>query len=365
MRFIELDRLRDEVVLARNLPSDRPSGALLLRAGTTVTASLARRIADEGSTGLWIEDELGAGIEPTPEFPADVVGLALHAVGEALAAAPRAIARQRELEPQIVRRLREAGDEIADAVLEYPADQCPLSDMPATVASASWHAVRVALLGAFIALRALTQSGWVDYQGTRRFDRFDERLSTLAFGLLVHDVGVAPPAVPAAGMVPEADQDPAHTSRGSALFAAENTPAAARVVIHSHHERWNGSGYPEGKYGDAAAQNARIAAIADCYDALRASRPGGTPEPIHAAVEQITTADGHLFDPALLAHFTALVPPHQVGHTLVLPDGRDAVVVSLPRGDRLRPTVRLRDGSGAIIELVADMNAARSSALAA
>ena len=127
------------------------------------------------------------------------------------------------------------------------------------------------LLGTFIGHRALAQRGWTDFQGVQRFDQFDERLSTLAFGLLVHDIGLAASAG-AGCMGAENVQRAEHISRGSALFPAAGTPAAARSVIHGHHERWDGIGYPERKRQDAIQPNARIAAIADAYDALRCER---------------------------------------------------------------------------------------------
>jgi hypothetical protein len=359
MRFVAIDSVNDDV-LARDVPSERRDGAALLRAGMRMTSALAVRIADGGARGIWIEDELGAGIVPTPEFPADVIGLAHHALSKALAAAPGAIAAGRELDPSLVRQLRDAGDEIADAVLEYPPDLCPINDMPIAIATAPWHAVRVALLGTFVGHRALAQRGWTDFQGVQRFDQFDERLSTLAFGLLVHDIGVA---ASAGCMGAENAQRAEHISRGSALFPAAGTPAAARSVIHGHHERWDGIGYPERRRQDAIQPNARIAAIADAYDALRASGGGREPLPIHAAVATIEDGAGSRFDPALVAHFLALVPPYPVGHELVLGDGRSAVVVQ-PSRDRLRPTVRLRSAGGATAELIADMDRGQTAAAA-
>jgi hypothetical protein len=362
MRFLAVDAAAGHL-LARDVPSDRRDGAPLLRAGTELTPELAVRVADSGCRGVWVDDELGSQIEPPPEFPADVVGRAHHAITSALADAPPAIAAQRELDPRLVRQLHEAADDIADAVLEYPANVCPINDLPVSLATAAWHAVRVTLLGSFIARRLLTQSGWIDYQGVQRFDLFDERLATLAFGLLVHDIGTAAQdrgLLAGPCMDAEAEQAVEHVSLGAALFPAESTPAAGRVVIHSHHERWDGFGYPERKHHDATAPNARIAAIADGYDALRATGGGREPVAINAAVGAIEQDAGSRFDPAIVAHFTALVAPYPVGHEVLLPDGRRAIVAAVPPGDPLRPTVRLQSASGPIVELVTDLAASQA-----
>jgi HD-GYP domain-containing protein (c-di-GMP phosphodiesterase class II) len=359
MRFVPIDRVDQQIVLARGVPSERPDGVPLLRAGASVSSTLALRVAAAGVRGIWADDELGREIVPPPEFPADVIGIALHAVTRALEAAPGAIAAQRELDDKIVRGLQEAAGELADAVLSYPAEDCPISDVPVARATAPWHAVRVALLGAFIGRRALSKSGWIDYQGVQRFDGLDERLSTLAMGLLVHDIAVAsaPGSAPELSgyMTLESEQDVEHVSAGVALFAPTSTPAALRAAIQSHHERWDGCGYPQHKCRDATAVNARIAAIADAFDSLVATGDGRLPLPVHAAVRAIDQGGGTRFDPLLVAHFAALVPPYPVGHELRLPDGRAAVVAQLPSGDRLRPTVRLRSAAGTIVELVADL----------
>lgn len=365
MRFLAIDRVAGDVVLARSVPSGRPDGIPLLRAGATVGAGLASRIAASGVNAIWIDDAIGRGIEPPPEFPADVIGIAHHAATAALEAAPRALAAGRELDARFMRELQDAAGEFAEAVLSYPGELCPISDFAVGRATAPWHAVRVALLGAFIGRRALTKTGWIDYQGVQRFDGLEERLSTLILGLLVHDSGA--PAVDGDGacMAPESEQTPEHVASGLALFAAESAPMAMRAAIQSHHERWDGAGYPDRKVRDTAALNSRIAAIADAFDALVATGGGRMPLPPHAAVRTITQAAGAQFDPALVAHFEALVMPYPVGHELVLPDGRSAVVVALPVGDRFRPTVRLQVDSGPIVELVADLLPSDVSAAAA
>jgi hypothetical protein len=355
MRLLAIDDVREDVVLARSVPSGRPDGVPLLRAGATVGAALAARIAASGVGGVWIDDDLGRDIAPLPEFPADAIGIALHATTAALDDAPRALAAGRELDARFMRELQDAAGEFADAVLSYPGDLCPISDVAVARATAPWHAVRVALLGAFIGMRALAKTGWIDYQGVQRFDGLEERLSTLILGLLVHDIGATTDGEAGACMAPESEQTPEHVAKGLSLFAAESAPMAMRAAIQSHHERWDGTGYPQGKIRDTTAMNARIAAIADTFDALVATGGVRTPLPPHAAVRTIAQAAGSQFDPALVAHFEALVMPYPVGHELCLPDGRSAVVVSLPVGDRFRPTVRLQVDGGPIVELVADL----------
>ena len=74
----------------------------------------------------------------------------------------------------------------------------------------------------------------------------------------------------------------------------------AREIAYSHHERWNGSGYPQGLAGEAIPFSARLMAIADVYDALicrRVYKPAFTHE---QAIAMMTAERGKHFDPDLL-----------------------------------------------------------------
>ncbi|MCF7929532.1 MAG: HD domain-containing protein [Spirochaetales bacterium] len=74
---------------------------------------------------------------------------------------------------------------------------------------------------------------------------------------------------------------------------------ATRIAL-SHHERWDGSGYPEKLGGDDIPLSARITAVADVYDALTSRRPYKDPWPHERAMEEIRSLSGSHFDPVLI-----------------------------------------------------------------
>ncbi len=84
----------------------------------------------------------------------------------------------------------------------------------------------------------------------------------------------------------------------------------AREIAYSHHERWDGSGYPQGLRGEAIPLGARLMAIADVYDALISRRVYKEPMPHSQAVQIITQGDGRTspkhFDPVLLNIFSEI-----------------------------------------------------------
>ncbi|WP_312946462.1 HD domain-containing phosphohydrolase [Superficieibacter sp.] len=94
-----------------------------------------------------------------------------------------------------------------------------------------------------------------------------------------------------------------HTLKGWRIIQGLGLGPVAENIIHFHHEKWDGSGYPEGLRGEQIPIEARILALADVYDALRQKRvykPGYSHE---RACEMIFQGAGQHFDPQLVALF--------------------------------------------------------------
>ena len=83
---------------------------------------------------------------------------------------------------------------------------------------------------------------------------------------------------------------------------------SAWAIALCHHEKWDGSGYPNGLKGDAIPLLARIAAMADVFDALTTERPYKHAWTVEAAVSHIEAQAGSHFDPALIDPFKSALP---------------------------------------------------------
>jgi len=96
-----------------------------------------------------------------------------------------------------------------------------------------------------------------------------------------------------------------HTVIGGKLLDGDDSDLMrmARKIAISHHEKWDGSGYPGGLAREAIPQAGRIAALADVFDALTSVRPYKQAWPVAAAVETIRQNRGTHFDPALVDVF--------------------------------------------------------------
>ena len=80
----------------------------------------------------------------------------------------------------------------------------------------------------------------------------------------------------------------------------------AATVALNHHERWNGAAYPHGVAGEDIPLVARIAAIADSFDAITHKRPYKNAQTIEHALAEIRSASGTQFDPAVVTAFLEL-----------------------------------------------------------
>jgi len=77
----------------------------------------------------------------------------------------------------------------------------------------------------------------------------------------------------------------------------------ASIIAGSHHEKWDGSGYPRGLSGESIPIEGRIVALADVFDALVTKRPYKEPWPIQEVFDYLEGESGKSFDPALIDVF--------------------------------------------------------------
>ncbi len=94
-----------------------------------------------------------------------------------------------------------------------------------------------------------------------------------------------------------------HTVLGHAIVKGKQELALVAAITLRHHERWDGSGYPDGVAGDDIPLSARITAVADVYDALRSARPYKMPWTHEKAAEEISSQAGRQFDPRIVQIF--------------------------------------------------------------
>ncbi|WP_235183270.1 HD-GYP domain-containing protein [Deinococcus phoenicis] len=140
----------------------------------------------------------------------------------------------------------------------------------------------------------------------------EESLDVLRQGAYLHDIGKL--SVPDRVLLKpgplDADeralmQD--HVVTGEALVQRVPTiPPGALAVIRSHHERWDGQGYPDGLHGEAIPLLARVFAVVDVFDALTHARPYHAARSVPEALALLRAEAGRHFDPRVVTAFLGL-----------------------------------------------------------
>lgn len=135
----------------------------------------------------------------------------------------------------------------------------------------------------------------------------------IQIGAPLHDIGkiaVADAVLRKPGRLTDAEFEEmkTHVSRGAALLA--NIPGLTVMlpIVRHHHERWDGSGYPDGLAGDAIAPVARVVAVADAFDAMTSDRPYRRAMSPDAAFAELQAKAGSHFDPIAVAAFVRRRP---------------------------------------------------------
>ncbi len=131
------------------------------------------------------------------------------------------------------------------------------------------------------------------------------------FGFLLHDVGKV--AVPDAILFKPGPLTPEeralmsmHPQIGTEILRHIDFLDEAQVVVRHHHERWDGSGYPDSLDGETIPVHARVFAVADALDALTTDRPYRPAVGWQEARQVIRGAAGSQFDPAVVAAYDSV-----------------------------------------------------------
>ena len=189
-----------------------------------------------------------------------------------------------------------------------------------------------------------------DEGGSRHVERVQYYATMLAHGLdlperdrqaieiaaLLHDIGkLAVPeqilSKPGPLTPDERKKMQMHAQIGAEIVGAVPFPCPVAPLIRSHHERWDGAGYPSGLSGEQIPMGARILAVVDCFDALTSHRPYRPALSQDEAVQMLLDDAGKAFDPAIVARFTELIP-----------------VLTPPANDDFTRRIRVSESAGAL-----------------
>jgi diguanylate cyclase (GGDEF)-like protein/putative nucleotidyltransferase with HDIG domain len=133
----------------------------------------------------------------------------------------------------------------------------------------------------------------------------EDEIEALRAAALLHDIGKL--AIPEhiinkpGRLTPEEfEKMKIHPLVGSEILRRVAFPYPVAPIVRSHHERWDGTGYPDGLKGEQIPRGARILAAVDCLDALASHRQYRGAMTLDAAMEKVASMSGTAFDPAIV-----------------------------------------------------------------
>jgi HD-GYP domain-containing protein (c-di-GMP phosphodiesterase class II) len=174
-----------------------------------------------------------------------------------------------------------------------------------------------------------------------------DNLRKLGLGAILHDIGklFIPKEIlnkDSSLTKEEFEQVKLHSRKGyEYLRDIRNISAGALMPVLMHHERYNGTGYPEGLEGKNIHMSGRIVAVADVFDALTSNRPYRNALPPSEAMEYILGNCGSHFDPEVVEMLFGKLSLYPIGTQVILSNGMEGVVVENRPRSGLRPKVRI------------------------
>jgi HD-GYP domain-containing protein (c-di-GMP phosphodiesterase class II) len=131
----------------------------------------------------------------------------------------------------------------------------------------------------------------------------------LEYGFLLHDlgkIGIGDAILRKPGPLSSEALDPMRTLGARILERIPYLSGLAREVVASHHEAWNGEGYPDGLRGEGIPLVARIFAVVDAFDAMTNDRPYRKALTVADALDEIQRCSGTQFDPQIARVFVSV-----------------------------------------------------------
>jgi HD-GYP domain-containing protein (c-di-GMP phosphodiesterase class II) len=191
--------------------------------------------------------------------------------------------------------------------------------------------------------------GWLSARIARSLGWDDDQVELMRLAARLHDIGKIgiPDGIllkPAALTPEEFEEMEKHTVIGARILSAGHSDILklAESIAESHHERWDGTGYPHRLSGDEIPLSGRIVAVADVFDALTRERPYKRPWTLEEALAELERQSGRQFDPRVVDAARAVITTDAISSmeielipTFILPD--------LDMSDPMGPGIEARE----------------------
>jgi HD-GYP domain-containing protein (c-di-GMP phosphodiesterase class II) len=332
VRFISIDHAQEGMIVGRRLRGR--NGEVLLTAGTPLKQSFIETIRRLRYSGLYIQDKFSEGIEVEDIISEELRNNATTAIRRLEADAAKGALNEASLGIEMFTRII---DEIIDSVLNNKDTVVNLVDLKIFDLYTYQHSVNVCFLSEVIGMVL-----GLDHA----------QLFNLGMASILHDVGkffIDKNILNKPGRLSadEFEIIKKHSGIGCEYLRQHfyYSSSISNGVLQ-HHERFDGTGYPNGRKGFDIHIYARIIAIADVYDAITSLRPYHEPVLPSEAYEYILGNSGLHFDPDIADVFIRKIAPFPEGVEVLLSNGLRGIVYKNHPHFMTRPTIKLLPISG-------------------
>ncbi len=331
MRIVAVSALKPNGIIGKTVYDEK--GLPLLKEGTTITPNFIMRLRQKNIPAVYVKDRLGEGIEHSDVIDHEVRVKAVQAIKGVFDKLENqketAVKRVRQEDYEDVRNLF---DVIFESIENNKGTTFTVASLMSSDLYTYNHSLNVAILSVLTA-RTLGESR--------------ERLKELGVGAILHDIGKmsVPHAIlnkPSSLNEEERKIMETHPEKGYKMVQGNNGISAfTKSIILQHHERSDGSGYPEGITGESMHPFVKVVALCDVFDAITSDRCYRGKMPAYKAFELVSSQVHTGFDNDIFQAFAQNVSIYPLGSCVKLSTGKEAIVIRNNPKHPARPVVRL------------------------
>lgn len=333
MRFVPAHCIREDMVLGKSIYGQ--NGELLLAAGNVILHKYIKKILELGFNGIYIEDENSKDIEVVNIISEELRLKTVKTIKDVFIGIENTTDRPNSSKIVLQNSIKESRRLILDIIQEIIDNKSVMVnmiDLKLYDDYTFFHSVNTTVLSLVLGVAT----------GLNKDD-----LTKLGMAALFHDIGkifIQKDILNKEGKLTDEEFEIMKKHSEFGFKYAKGTfhlPIHVCIGIYQHHEKYDGSGYPEKTVGDKISLFGRIIGLVDSYDALTSDRAFRKALLPSDAMEYIMAASGTLFDPELVFLFTRRVAAYPIGTYVKLSNGEVGIVIENYEDCCLRPRVKI------------------------
>ncbi|MEJ8547243.1 HD-GYP domain-containing protein [Brevibacillus borstelensis] len=337
MRLVSIRQVLPGMKVGRTIFTE--DGKVLLGVGMTLTDRLIQGLVRSGIDSLYIDDPRTGDIVVEDVIRPETRQVAVETIEKTVKQITNSnkLARKISLK-EMGLHFQHAFGSILDDLMQNRQIVMHLASISTHSPSLYHHSVNVAVLSTAVGMSI----------GYNR-----NQLMELGIGAMLHDIGKTQLPAEMLQKTERWSQEEMEIAKQHCLLGfnilrkQHDISLLSAHVCLQHHERLDGSGFPQGLKGKNIHEYAQIVGICDIYDSLTSPRPWRKRYMPQDALEYLMGAGGHLFDHRLINAFRSHIAIFPIGSSVVLNTGEVGVVCRVDPDYCHRPTVRiLKDGRG-------------------